>query len=75
MPDVYKRQLLEHPLLVADNNVRGIELDEALEAVVAVDDPAVEVVEVGGGEAATVKLHHGAQPVSYTHLDVYKRQV
>ena len=32
-----------------------------LQTVVAVDDPAVEVVQVAGGEAAAVELHHGAQ--------------
>ena len=53
--------LLEHPLLIADDDVGGVELDEALEAVVPVDDPAVEVVQVRGGEAAAVQLHHGAQ--------------
>ena len=52
--------LLEHPLLVADDDVRGGELDEPLEAVVPVDDPAVEVVEVRGGEAPAVQLDHGA---------------
>ena len=33
---------------------------QALEAVVAVDDAAVEVVEVGGREAAAVQLNHRA---------------
>ena len=53
--------LLEHPLLVADDNLRGGQLDEPLEPVVAVDDPAVEVVEVAGGEPAAVELHHGPE--------------
>ena len=52
---------LEHPLLVADDDLRGTQLQQSLEPVVAVDDAAIEVVEVGGGEAATVQLHHGAQ--------------
>ena len=39
----------------------GVQLHQALEAVVAVDDPAIQVVEVGGGEPAAVQLHHGAQ--------------
>ena len=52
--------LLEHPLLVADDDVGGGELDQALEAVVAVDDPAIQVVQVGGGEPAAVQLDHGA---------------
>ena len=52
---------LEHALLVADDDLRGAQLQQPLEAVVAVDDAAVEVVEVGGGEAAAVELDHGAQ--------------
>ncbi len=51
--------LLEHPLLIAHDDVRRLELDEPLEAVVAVDDPAVEVIEVAGGEASAVQLDHG----------------
>src|SRR6185503_15637225 len=47
--------LLEHPLLVADDDLGRAELEESLEAVVAVDDAAVQVVQVGGGEAATVE--------------------
>ena len=53
-------RLLEHALLVADDDVRRVERHEPLEAVVAVDDAAVEVVEVGGGEAAAVELDHRA---------------
>ena len=47
--------LLEHALLVADDDVGRLELHELLEAVVAVDDPTVEIVEVAGGEAAAVE--------------------
>ena len=53
--------LLEHALLVVDDDLRRAEVEQPLEAVVAVDDAAVEVVEVGGREAATVELHHRAQ--------------
>ena len=53
--------LLEHALFIADDDVRGAELHQTLEAVVAVDDPAIQVVEVGGGKAAAVQLDHGAQ--------------
>ena len=49
---------LEHPLLVADDDLRGAELQEPLEPVVAVDHAAVEVVEVGGRETAAVELDH-----------------
>ncbi len=37
---------LEHALLVADDDVGSTQLEETLEAVVAVDDAAVQVVEV-----------------------------
>ena len=52
---------LEHALLVVEHDLRGAELDEALQTVVTVDHTTVEVVEVGGGETATVELHHRAQ--------------
>ena len=52
-------RLLEHTLLVADDDVRGIELHQPLQAVVAVDNAAVQVVQVGRGKASAVQLHHG----------------
>ncbi len=53
--------LLQHALLVAHDDLRRAKLEQPLQAVVAVDDATVEVVEVGGRETATVELHHGAQ--------------
>jgi hypothetical protein len=53
--------LLQHPLLVADDDLRRVELLQPLEAVVAVDHAAVEVVEVARGEAAAVEGHERAQ--------------
>ena len=61
-------RLLQHPLLVVDDDLGGAEVEQPLQAVVAVDDAAVEVVEVAGGEAAAVELHHGAQ-VGRDHRD------
>ena len=54
-------RLLQHPLLVADDDVGRAQLHQPLQAVVAVDDAAVEVVEVGRGEAAAVEGHERAQ--------------
>ena len=54
-------RFLEHALLVIHDDLGGTEIQQTLEAVVAVDDTAVEVVEVGGREAATVQLHHRTQ--------------
>ena len=53
--------LLQHPLLVVDDDLGRAEVEQPLEPVVPVDHAAVEVVEVGGGEPATVELHHRAQ--------------
>ena len=52
---------LKHALLVADNDVRGAEVHKALQTVVAVDDAAVQVIQVGSGETSAFQLHHGAQ--------------
>src|SRR5208283_4061526 len=52
---------LEHAFFVAHDDVRGAELHELLQAVVAVDDAAIEVVEVGGGEAAAIERHKRTQ--------------
>ncbi len=60
--------LLQHPLLVVDDDLGRAEVEQPLEPVVPVDHPAVEVVEVGRGEPATVELHHRAQ-VRRDHRD------
>ena len=54
-------RLLEHPLLVPDDDVGRVEGEQPLQAVVPVDDAAVQVVEVRGGEPAPVQLDHGPQ--------------
>ena len=53
--------LLQHPLLVAHDDVGSAQLQQTAQTVVAVDDAAVQVIQVGGGEAAAVQLDHGAQ--------------
>ena len=54
-------RLLQHPLLVVDDDLGSTEVDQSLEAVVAVDDAAVQVVEVGRRETSTVELNHRAK--------------
>ncbi len=53
--------LLQHALLVVDDDVRRLQVEQPLETVVAVDHAPVEIVEVAGGKAAAVELHHRAQ--------------
>ena len=52
---------LKHALFVAHDDVRRAELHELLQPVVAVDDAAIEVVEVRGGEAAAIEGHERTQ--------------
>ena len=54
-------RFLEHALFVADDDLWRLQLEQPLQAVVAVDDAPVQVVQVGGGEATTVQLHHRPQ--------------
>src|SRR5690606_38868679 len=53
--------LLQHALLVADDDVRSVELDQAAQAVVAVDDAAIEIVQIAGRETSAVERDERAQ--------------
>ena len=48
-------RFLQHALFVAHDDVGRAQLDQALQPVVAVDDAAVEIVEIGGGEPAAIQ--------------------
>src|SRR5688572_22891896 len=52
---------LQHALLVAHDDVRSVELQQAAQTVVAVDDAAIQVVEIGGREAAAIQRHQRTQ--------------
>src|SRR5258708_37310858 len=52
---------LEHALFVVNDDVRRLQLHQVPQTVVAVDDAAVEIVEVGGREAATLERNERAQ--------------
>src|SRR5688500_18031591 len=54
-------RLLQHALLVAENDFRRTVRDELHQPVVAVDDAAVEVVQVGRREAAAVEWNERTQ--------------
>ena len=59
-PSVVEQRIdrfLEHPLLVAHDDVRRAKILKPLEAVVPVDDAAVEVVQVRRRESAAVQRH------------------
>ena len=52
---------LQHALFVAHDHVRRVQLDQLLETIVAVDDAAVQIVQIGGREAAAIERNQGAQ--------------
>ena len=52
---------MEHTLLVAHDDLRGLDFEESFQAVVADDDTAVELVDVGGGEAAAIEWDERTQ--------------
>src|SRR5262249_38056391 len=54
-------RLLEHAALVPDDDLRRVELEQALQAVVAVDDAAVEIVEIARREPTAVERNEGTQ--------------
>jgi hypothetical protein len=54
-------RFLQHALFVANDDVRRGEFQQPFEAVVAVDHPPVEIVEIGSGEAAAVQRHQRPQ--------------
>ena len=52
---------LQHPFFIADDDVWCFEVEQVAQPVVPVDDAAVEVVEVGCGEASAFERHEWAQ--------------
>jgi hypothetical protein len=54
-------RLLQHPLLVADDDLGRVEVEQLLQAVVAVDEAAVEVVQVRRREVARLEQHERTQ--------------
>ncbi len=52
---------LQHALFVAHDDVRRAQLDQPLQAVVAVDDAAIQVVQVRRREAAAIQRHQRTQ--------------
>ena len=52
---------LQHALFVADDHVGRVQLHQLLQPVVAVDHAAIEIVQIGSGEAAAIERHQRAQ--------------
>ena len=52
---------LQHALFVAHDDFGSVQVHQLLQPVVAVDDAAIQVVQIGGGEAAAVQWHQRTQ--------------
>ena len=46
--------LLQHALFVANDDFGRVEIDQLFQAVVAVDDSAIQIVQIAGGEVAAI---------------------
>src|ERR1022692_409888 len=53
--------LLQHALLIAHDDFRRMQVHQLLQAVVAVDDPAIQVVQVRSRKAAAIERNQGTQ--------------
>ena len=53
--------LLQHSFLITNDDIRSLELKQVLETIVAVDDSAIEIVQVAGGETAAFQRHEWTQ--------------
>ena len=52
---------LQHALFVADDDFRRLELEQVLQPVVAVDDAAIEIVQVGRGKTSAFERNERTQ--------------
>ena len=52
---------LQHALLIADDDFRGMKLQEIAETIVAVDDTAIQVIQVAGRETAAFQRDQRTQ--------------
>ena len=54
-------RFLQHAFFVADDNIRRMQFQQSFQTVIAVDDAAVQVVQVGSREAAAVQRNQRTQ--------------
>ena len=52
---------LQHALFVAHDDVRGTQLEQALQTVITVDNAAIQIVQIRGRKAAAIQRHQRTQ--------------
>ena len=54
-------RLLEHPLLIADDDVRRTQLQKTFQTIVTVDNSSVQIIQVRCCKTSTIQLYHRTQ--------------
>ncbi len=54
-------RFLKHALFVAHDDVRSVQLHQLLQAIVAIDDATIEIIQIRCGEAAAIQRHERTQ--------------
>src|SRR5713101_7261591 len=54
-------RFLQHALLVAHDDFGSVQVHQLLQPVVAVDDAAIQIVQIGGGEASAIQWNQRTQ--------------
>jgi len=52
---------LQHALFVAHDYVRRMQLDQLFQAIVAIDDAAIQVIQIAGGKSSAIERHQRTQ--------------
>src|ERR1700730_5556159 len=52
---------LKHPFFVPDDDIRGLQLQKILQTIVSVYHPAIQIIEIRSGKAATFQRNEGSQ--------------
>ena len=52
---------MQHPLFVANDDFRSIQIDQLAKSIVSVDDPTIQVVQVGGCKVSAIEQNQWTQ--------------
>src|SRR5438034_1175916 len=61
LADLMDSGMPQHSLFVANDDFGGVEIDKLFETVISVDDSAIEVVQIAGGEVAAFEQNERAK--------------
>jgi hypothetical protein len=52
---------LEHPLFIANDNLRRFQINQSFQSIITVDDPSIKIVEIRGGKSTAFKWNQWPQ--------------